>query len=308
MSNGAGPRQSIAVRLTFATRLAGGDASVADPDRLRGRGRRRRRRHRRRGHGARRRTDKVTLPAARSTRFLHAWSRATTRRRWRRSSTAARPISPPSRRASSRPVPGSTATYTRTGLVRRPSDAATTATYHAQVTLAGLGAIAWDGTLAAASTRQARLAHHVEPERSLPGPRRPVHLTVKRRGRPARRSSRPTDRARGRRRRSSRSASSRDHIKTPADLAAVKLQHEDAARRRSRARRRRPAHAGRAAELLPAGRRSVPNDADYPAHPRRARTDPTASSSRPRKAWSPSTARSGSADPRDRRRRSRPSD
>src|SRR5205807_1442741 len=46
-------------------------------------------------------------------------------------------------------VPGSKATYTRTGLVRTGASSAGTAsaTYHASVALGGVDAVEWDGTM-----------------------------------------------------------------------------------------------------------------------------------------------------------------
>ncbi len=90
-------------------------------------------------------TDKLVLPSREVDTFLHAWARNDPA-----DMATLLDAAPPdlADQASSLvdAVPGSTATYTRTGISGTKTDA--TATYHAQVSLQGLGPIEWDGTMA----------------------------------------------------------------------------------------------------------------------------------------------------------------
>jgi cell division protein FtsI/penicillin-binding protein 2 len=90
-------------------------------------------------------TDTLVLPSREVDTFLHAWARddpadmATLL-------DAAPPDLADQVSGLVKAVPGSTATYTRTGISGTKTDA--TATYHAQVSLKGLGPIEWNGTMA----------------------------------------------------------------------------------------------------------------------------------------------------------------
>ena len=90
-------------------------------------------------------TDKLVLPSREVDTFLHAWARNDP------ADMATLLDAPPKDFAVQvgslvQAVPGSSATYTRTGLSGTDTDA--TATYHAQVSLKGLGPVEWDGTIA----------------------------------------------------------------------------------------------------------------------------------------------------------------
>jgi hypothetical protein len=86
-------------------------------------------------------TDKLVLPSREVDTFLHAWARNDPA-----DMATLLDAAPPdlADQASSLvdAVPGSTATYTRTGISGTRTDA--TATYHAQVSLQGLGPIEWN--------------------------------------------------------------------------------------------------------------------------------------------------------------------
>ncbi len=165
-------------------------------------------------------TDEVTLPSREVDTFLHAWGRSDAADM---ATLLDRPVSGLSTIASSLlvAVPGSTATYTRTGLSGTADDA--TATYHAVVTLKGLGPVSWNGVLALVHTKEAGWRITWNPDSLYPGLGTDHHLTAKSVW-PARASIVAYDGA--------VLAGSRaivqiglepDHIKTPADLAAVKF-------------------------------------------------------------------------------------
>jgi len=171
---------------------------------------------------ARTHKDKVTLPSREVDTFLHAWARGDA------ADMATLLDAPPPAAnlttiASSlvQAVPGSSATYT-SGALSGTATAAT-ATYHGKVTLAGLGAIEWDGMLALVHTKATGWLVKWNPNDLYPGLGAGQHLTVKHAW-PARASILAAD--------GSVLAGAQgvvqvgleaDHIKTPADLAAVKL-------------------------------------------------------------------------------------
>jgi len=168
---------------------------------------------------ARTHKDKVTLPSREVDTFLHAWARNDP------ATMATLLDKPPAdlrTTASSlvTAVPGSTATYARTSLTGTAT--AATSTYHAQVKLKGLGTIAWDGSLPLVHSPSGWLITW-NPSEIYPGLRAEQHLTVKRVW-PARASIVGSD--------GSVLAGDQaivqiglepDHMKTPADLAAVKF-------------------------------------------------------------------------------------
>ncbi|HEV7524525.1 MAG TPA: penicillin-binding transpeptidase domain-containing protein [Acidimicrobiia bacterium] len=90
-------------------------------------------------------TDKVTLPSREVDTFLHAWARNDTA-----TMATLLDVPPPNLAAAAGSllvaVPGSSATYRRTSLSGTATEA--TATYHAKVTLKGLGAIEWNAPIA----------------------------------------------------------------------------------------------------------------------------------------------------------------
>jgi len=162
---------------------------------------------------------KVTLPSREVDTFLHAWTRNDP------ATMATLLDKPPAdlrTTASSlvEAVPGSTATYTRTSLTGTATNA--TATYHGRIALKGLGAIAWDGSLALVHSKTGWLITW-SPDDLYPGLRAKQHLTVTRVW-PARASILGAD--------GSVLAGDQaivqvglepDHMKTPADLSAVKF-------------------------------------------------------------------------------------
>jgi len=165
------------------------------------------------------RDAKVTLPSREVDTFLHAWARNDP------ADMATLLDSPPRDlgvTASSlvQAVPGSTASYTRTGLSGTAK--AASATYHASVALKGLGRIEWDGTPALVHSKPGwRITWN--PDSLYPGLGRGRHLTVNRTW-PARAPIVAAD--------GTVLAGDQevvkvglepDHIKTPADLAAVKF-------------------------------------------------------------------------------------
>jgi cell division protein FtsI/penicillin-binding protein 2 len=163
--------------------------------------------------------DKVTLPSREVDTFLHAWSRNDP------ADMATLLDAAPSDLAAAasglvQAVPGSSATYTRTALSGTATDAS--ATYHAKVALKGLGAIQWDGSLALVHSKAGWLIKW-SPTDLYPGLGTGQHLTVARVW-PARAPILAAD--------GSVLAGDEaivqvglepDHIKTPADLAAVKF-------------------------------------------------------------------------------------
>jgi cell division protein FtsI/penicillin-binding protein 2 len=163
--------------------------------------------------------DKVTLPSREVDTFLHAWARGDP------AEMATLLDAPPTDLAAAvsglvGAVPGSSAVYTRTGLSGTATDAS--ATYHAKVALKGLGAIQWDGSLALVHSK-AGWRVKWSPSDLYPGLGAGQHLTVERVW-PARAPILAAD--------GSVLAGDQaivqvglepDHIKTPADLAAVKF-------------------------------------------------------------------------------------
>jgi cell division protein FtsI/penicillin-binding protein 2 len=164
-------------------------------------------------------TDKVTLPSREVDTFLHAWARNDP------TDMAAFLDSPPAdlgTAASSlvEAVPGSTATYTRTDLSGTATEAL--AMYHAKVTLKGLGPIEWNGSLPLVHSKAGwRITWN--PNVLYPGLGAGRHLTVT----PVWPKRAPIVAADG-----SVLVGSQevvkvglepDHIKSPADLAAVKF-------------------------------------------------------------------------------------
>ncbi len=163
-------------------------------------------------------TDKVTLPSREIDTFLHAWGRNDP------ADMATLVADPPANFATLasslvHAVPGSTATYTRTGLVGTADQA--NATYRATVVLKGVGTVRWDGTLALAHGPSGWLITW-NPSILYPGLGANQRLSVSRTW-PARASILAAD--------GSVLAGSQafvwvglepDHIKTPTDLAAVK--------------------------------------------------------------------------------------
>ncbi len=165
-------------------------------------------------------SDTIALPTREVDTFLHAWARGNTADM---ATLLDRPVADLDAVASSlvKAVPGSSATYTRTGLSGAATDA--TATYHAQVNLQGLGAIAWDGTLALQHSKATGWRITWNPSELYPGLETGQHLTVTRTW-PARASILAAN--------GSVLAGAQatvviglepDHIKTPADLATVKV-------------------------------------------------------------------------------------
>jgi NTF2-like N-terminal transpeptidase domain len=125
---------------------------------------------------ARTHKDKLTLPSREVDTFLHAWARNDA------ADMATLLDKPPKDLATAatslvRAVPGSTARYTRTSLSGTATNA--TATYHAQVTLKGLGAIAWDGSLALVHSKTGWFITW-RPSVLYPGLGAGRHLTVQR--------------------------------------------------------------------------------------------------------------------------------
>ncbi len=164
-------------------------------------------------------TDKVTLPSREVDTFLHAWARNDP------ADMATLLDSPPTDLAAAvsglvQAVPGSSATYTRTALSGTATDAS--ARYHAKVALKGLGAIEWDGALALVHSKAGWLIKW-NPTDLFPGLGAGQHLTVDRVW-PARAPILASD--------GSVLVGDEaivqvglepDHIKSPADLAAVKF-------------------------------------------------------------------------------------
>jgi cell division protein FtsI/penicillin-binding protein 2 len=169
---------------------------------------------------ARTHTDKVTLPSREVDTFLHAWGRSDAAEM---ATLLDRPVHDLSTVASSLlvAVPGSTATYTRTGLSGTADDA--TATYHAEIALKGLGPVTWNGVLALTHTKVAGWRVTWDPNALYPGLGAGNHLTAKTSW-PARGSLLANN---GSVLEGSQSVVQiglePDHIKTPADLAAVKF-------------------------------------------------------------------------------------
>ncbi|MDQ1457187.1 MAG: hypothetical protein QOH28_2807, partial [Actinomycetota bacterium] len=169
---------------------------------------------------ARTHTDKVTLPSREVDTFLHAWGRSDAAEM---ATLLDRSVHDLSTVASSLlvAVPGSTATYTRTGLSGTADDA--TATYHAEIALRGLGPVTWNGVLALTHTKVAGWRVTWDPNALYPGLGAGNHLTAKTSW-PARGSLLANN---GSVLEGSQSVVQiglePDHIKTPADLAAVKF-------------------------------------------------------------------------------------
>jgi cell division protein FtsI/penicillin-binding protein 2 len=169
---------------------------------------------------ARTHADKVTLPSREVDTFLHAWSRSDATEM---ATLIDRPVPDLGRAASSLmlSVPGSAATYTRTGISGTADDA--TATYHAEITLKGLGPVTWDGTLALVHSKTSGWLITWNPAELYPGLAAAQYLTAK--------TVWPTRAsivaANGTLLAGSRSVVQiglePDHIKSPADLAAVKF-------------------------------------------------------------------------------------
>jgi cell division protein FtsI/penicillin-binding protein 2 len=168
---------------------------------------------------ARTHKDKITLPSREVDTFLHAWSRGTP------ADMATLLDKPPSdlRTAASslvQAVPGSSASYTRTSLTGTATNA--TATYHAQVVLKGLGTVAWDGSIALVRAKPGWLITW-SPNLLYPGLGNARHLTI-RRVWPARASILGAD---GSVLEGDQAVVQvglePDHMKSPADLAAVKF-------------------------------------------------------------------------------------
>jgi cell division protein FtsI/penicillin-binding protein 2 len=161
----------------------------------------------------------VTLPTREVDTFLHSWERANPH------DMATLLDAPPADLATVATglvdaVPGSTATYTRTGISGTAKEA--TATYHGAIALHGLGTISWNGLLALVKG-PAGWRITWKPDALYPGLAAGQHLTVARTW-PARASIFAAD--------GSVLAGNRplvavglepDHIRTPADLAAVKF-------------------------------------------------------------------------------------
>ncbi len=170
---------------------------------------------------ARTHTDKVTLPSREVDTFLHAWSRSDAAEM---ATLLDRPVTGLPTVASSLlvAVPGSTATYTRTGISGTAADA--TATYHAEIALKGLGPDHVGRRARPRAHQGRRLADHLGSERAVSGRWAPGnHLTAETVW-PLRGSILADNGA--------VLAGSQsvvqiglepDHIKTPADLAAVKF-------------------------------------------------------------------------------------
>jgi cell division protein FtsI/penicillin-binding protein 2 len=127
---------------------------------------------------ARTHKDKVTLPSREVDTFLHAWARNDP---VTMATLLDKPPAPADLRTTAtsliQAVPGSRATYTRTSLAGTATNA--TATYHAQVTLKGLGTIAWDGSLPLVHSKPGWLITW-SPSEIYPGLRAKQHLTVRR--------------------------------------------------------------------------------------------------------------------------------
>jgi cell division protein FtsI/penicillin-binding protein 2 len=163
--------------------------------------------------------DKVTLPAREVDTFLHAWERNDPADM----ATLLDKPPPDLRTAASslvEAVPGSSAAYTRTSLAGTATSA--TATYHAKVTLKGLGTITWDGSLGLAHSKTGWLITW-SPSDLHPDLGAKQHLTVKRVW-PKRA---PILAADGSVLQGDQAlvqvGLEPDHIKTPADLTAVEL-------------------------------------------------------------------------------------
>jgi cell division protein FtsI/penicillin-binding protein 2 len=169
---------------------------------------------------ARTRTDKVTLPSREVDTFLHAWTRGTSADM---ATLLDRPVPGLESIATglANAVPGSRATYTRTGLSGTADDA--TATYHARVSLKGLGPIEWDGTLALLHAKQSGWRITWNPNLLFPALGVGHHLGVK----TVWPSRAPIVAANGAVLAGAQSVVQvglePDHIKTPADLAAIKV-------------------------------------------------------------------------------------
>ncbi len=164
-------------------------------------------------------TDKVTLPSREVDTFLHAWARDDPADM---ATLLDRPPTDLETIGSSlvKSVPGSTADYTRTSLSGTANDA--TATYRAQVTLRGLGPVMWDGSLALLHTKQTGWRITWNPNLLYPGLGAGHHLTVQRTW-PARASILAANGSVLAGAQASVAVGLEpDHIKTPADLAAVK--------------------------------------------------------------------------------------
>ncbi|MDQ1454931.1 MAG: hypothetical protein QOH28_551 [Actinomycetota bacterium] len=163
--------------------------------------------------------DKVTLPSREVDTFLHAWARNDP------ADMATLLDSPPTDLAAAvsglvQAIPGSSATYTRTALSGNATDAS--ARYHAKVALKGLGAIEWDGALALVHSKAGWLIKW-SPNDLFPGLGTGQHLTVER----VWAARAPILAADGSVLVGDEAivqvGLEPDHIKTPADLAAVKF-------------------------------------------------------------------------------------
>jgi cell division protein FtsI/penicillin-binding protein 2 len=103
-----------------------------------------------------RKSSPPALPTSEVDGFLHAWQQGNT------AQMASFVNDPPPDFATVamslvKSAPGSTATYTRTSLVRAPAGATgATATYHAHATIGGFGSVDWDGTLALTRVKVAK--------------------------------------------------------------------------------------------------------------------------------------------------------
>lgn len=164
-------------------------------------------------------TTKLTLPSREVDTFLHAWSRNDPADMATLLDAAPAGLATI---ASSlvQSVPGSTATYTRTGLSGAENEAS--ATYHAVVHLEGLGAVTWDGALALVHSKPGWLITW-KPDLLFPKLAAGQHLSTKHTW-PARAPIVAAD--------ASILVGDKvvvqvglepDHIKTPADLQAVKF-------------------------------------------------------------------------------------
>jgi len=169
---------------------------------------------------AKTRSDKVTLPTREVDTFLHSWARDDP------ASMATLVDNPPADLAKTASsfvdaVPGSTATFTRTSLTGTRDNA--TATYHARVALPGLGAIQWDGTLSLVHSKPAGWLVNWAPTDLYPGLKAGERLTTTRTW--AQRA--PILGASGDVLAGTQAVVEvglePDHIKTPTDLAAVKV-------------------------------------------------------------------------------------
>jgi cell division protein FtsI/penicillin-binding protein 2 len=164
------------------------------------------------------RKDTVTLPTREVDTFLHAWQRGAPADM---ATLLDRPPAdlPAITTGLVRAVPGSSATYTRTSIEGTADEAS--ATYDGRVVLKGLGSVAWNGTLTLVRT-DAGWRVRWNPSAMFPGLRAGQHLTAKRTW-PARA---PILDANGTVLAGDRAlvevGLEPDHIRTPADLRAIK--------------------------------------------------------------------------------------